>query len=282
MLMRDRWENAFVPYARYGEYFKKYGRKEPQTLNHVPDTFAWNVPEETFYEMLANDPPRMERTAKGMMQMEERMPIAGIYDFSWVVAKAQEDGSSNRPLFVDVGGGHGQAIKAIHNEFPGLPLNRCVLQDRPEVIESVMASDDEETKQFQKMVIDFHKEQPLQGKSPAIPLHPQAFTRLTILGALVYWIRRCVHNYSDDITTNILRILAGAMAEDSKILIQEDVADDPPHPAAAWTDFMMMGCGGKQRSLRCWEKVTGNAGLKINGVSTGQGAWLAVIECVKK
>ncbi len=72
----------------------------------------------------------MKRFMNGMAPLEKRMPIAGIYDFSWVVDAAKEDPASERPIFVDVGGGQGQAIKAIHNEFPELPLKKCVLQDR--------------------------------------------------------------------------------------------------------------------------------------------------------
>lgn len=116
-----------------------------------------------------------------MAPVEARMPIAGIYDFSWVVAKAQED--ANRPLFVDVGGGRGHAILAIHDEFPALPLSRCVLQDRPEVIKVVSALGDEKTRQIPKMVIDFHNEQPIRGKpgsflSVAIYLTPLRRTRI--------------------------------------------------------------------------------------------------------
>jgi hypothetical protein len=150
------------------KYFEEYGRKEPQTMNHIPATFAFGHPEWSFYEMLQRDPEWMPRFMKTMKPIEEKMPIAGIYDFGWVVKVAQENPTSNRPLFVDVGGGGGHAIKAIHDEFPGLPLNRCVLQDRPEVIEAVKSLDDADMREVQKMVIDFHEEQPVKGvESPS-------------------------------------------------------------------------------------------------------------------
>jgi len=106
------------------------------------------------------------------------MPIAGIYDFGWVVALAESDLSSDRPVFVDVGGGKGQAIKAITKEFPGLPTHRCVLQDRPEVIKSVEALAEPEIKTVQKMAIDFHKEQPVKGMLSYIPTHSVAPLKL--------------------------------------------------------------------------------------------------------
>jgi len=66
------------------KYFKKYSRKEPKTMNHVPATFAYGHPEWSYYEMLQHDPERMQRFMKAMGLIEEKMPIAGIYDFGWV------------------------------------------------------------------------------------------------------------------------------------------------------------------------------------------------------
>jgi hypothetical protein len=93
-----------------------------------------------------------------------------------------------------------------------------------------------------------------------------------------------LHNHGDAVSTNILRKIADVMAPDSKLLLQEDIMDNPPYHMAATLDFMMMGFGGKQRTLETWEEVVGNAGLRISGVSRGKGSWrsLAVIECVKK
>jgi hypothetical protein len=99
---------------------------------------------------------------------------------------------------------------------------------------------------------------------------------------MVYFIRRCLHNYSDTLATNMLRILAEAMADDSKILIQEDVQSVPPDASAAFLDILMMAYGGKQRTLQRWEEVVQAAGLKISGVFQRAGSALSVIECVKE
>lgn len=158
-----------MSFANLPQYFEKYGRKEPQQENHVPVTFAVGKPESTFWEVLIQDPARMQRFMGAMTPLEESMPIAGIYDFTWAVDKAQEDAQSDRIVFVDVGGGKGHAIKAIHQEFPGLPLNRCVLQDRPEVIEAVATLNDPTLSLVQKQAIDFHLQQPSQGTIHAVP-----------------------------------------------------------------------------------------------------------------
>ncbi|OHW97999.1 o-methyltransferase [Colletotrichum incanum] len=258
------WDNGLVPYVHMPAFFEKYGRKEPQTLNHVPGTYAYGVPEYSYYEMLQHDPPRMQRFLRAMGPIEEKMPISGIYDFGWVVKYAEEHPWSSRPLVVDIGAGRGQSIKAIYRENPGLPLERCVLQDRLEVVAAVKELDDETMRLVQKQVIDFHKEQPVKG-------------------ALTYWIRRCLHNYGDDVSVNILRIIAEAMTDESRLLIQEDVMGNPPHWTTTMLDFMMLTFGGKHRTLECWTNVLRRAGLEIKSVSMGNGPWrhLAVIECTK-
>jgi hypothetical protein len=164
LLTVARWDNGVGSYATLPQYFRKYGRKEPLTENHVPVTFGNGTPELTYYEILRDDPHRRERFMKAMLPLEQSMPIAGIYDFSWVAAWSQAQPHSDRLLFVDVGGGKGQAIKAIHKENPGLPLNRCLLQDLPEVIDTVKTLDDPEMREVKKMAIDFHREQPVKGK----------------------------------------------------------------------------------------------------------------------
>lgn len=162
---RKSWENGLVVYAQYPKYFDAYGRKEPETLNHVPGTFAYGHPEWSFYEMLEHDPDRMRRFMRAMAPIEERMPISGIYDFTWAVGVAEADPASLQPLFVDVGGGRGHSIKAIRAEYPGLPVARFVLQDRPEVIEAGKMLDDPGLRGIQRTVIDFHESQPVQGQS---------------------------------------------------------------------------------------------------------------------
>ncbi|KAK0710012.1 O-methyltransferase [Lasiosphaeria miniovina] len=260
------WDNCIVPYAAMPKYFESYGRNEPKTSNHTPHSVAYGQPELDFYQILERDPKRLASWVPGMAAVEERMPISGVYDFGWVVDLAKQDGdkAQQRPLFVDVGGGKGQAIKAIRAEFPGLPAERCVLQDRVEVIDAANALGEPELRGVSKMAIDFFKDQPLKG-------------------ALIYWIRRCLHNHPDDVCIPILKNLIEAAADDSRILIMEDILDTPPSTMAAIMDVMMMSLGGKQRTLKMWEKMLAAIGLKINSISHAKGPWksLAVIECVK-
>ncbi|KAM5439504.1 hypothetical protein MferCBS31731_004604 [Microsporum ferrugineum] len=221
------WEMSLTPYISMPEYFEKYGRKEPQTINHVPATFAYGCAELSVYEMIGRDPAWAKRFSKQMEAMEVKMPIAGIYDFSWLVERLKNEPakSKGRAVFVDIGGSIGQAIKAIMAENPSLPPSRFVLQDRQEIINGEVVAKDAELRDIAKIAVDFHKEQPTKG-------------------SYVYFIRRCCHNYPDRVVSNMLRVVAGSMAEDSRLLIQEDVMDNPPQVLAATMDVLMLGLGG--------------------------------------
>jgi hypothetical protein len=99
-----------------------------------------------------------------------------------------------------------------------------------------------------------------------------------LLGALVYYMRRCLHDYSDEEGVGILKTIANAMAPDSKLLIVEMLLRDPPSPLQAAMDLLMMSISGKERTLENFREITGKAGLEITLVSQIPGG-SAVIEC---
>ena len=157
----DSWDLSMISYASYPAYFDKYGRKEPKTMNHVPITVAGGHAEMNFYEMISSNPAQVGIFMKAMNNLEEKMPICGSYDFTWLIAEARKQ--PERTVFVYIGGGMGHAIRAVHTEFPDLPLSRCVLQDRAEIIEAMKALDEPVLRDIQTMVIDFHESQPVKG-----------------------------------------------------------------------------------------------------------------------
>lgn len=103
---------------------------------------------------------------------------------------------------------------------------------------------------------------------------------MTHADALIYWIRRCLHDYGDDDSVNILSRLSDAMGSDSKVLVVEYVLQNPPPPVGAMTDFGMMTIGGKERTAADWESVVARAGLKIERIH-GLEKKIQVIECAK-
>ncbi|OHW97709.1 o-methyltransferase [Colletotrichum incanum] len=241
------------------EYFAQYGRREPATRTHTPYAFAHGKPEKEVWELHKENPEQVKRFMKGMEMVQQFIPLEGIYDFSWVKEKLLEE--RNRPIFVDVGGSKGHAIRAILKENPFISADRVVLQDREEVIEQVTALKDPALERVTLQTHDFHTEQPVKN-------------------ALIYWIRRCLHDYGDDDSVKILSQLSDAMGSDSKVLVVEYVLQNPPPPVSAMTDFGMMNIGGKERTAGDWRALMVRAGLKIEKIH-GLHMKMQVIECAK-
>ncbi|ROT41044.1 S-adenosyl-L-methionine-dependent methyltransferase [Sodiomyces alkalinus F11] len=257
--LRSMWQlmfdNSFTSSASLPRYFRTYGRREPKGLTHIPFTFAHGAPEKKFWDVLNAEPGRMQVFMHAMTAIDKQVPlmgpITGLYDFGWVadvVADEKKKSSSsdhNRPLLVDVGGGKGHCIKAFcAGEDSPLSQDRCVLQDVAPVIEVVRSDEASGLAGVTLMAIDFHVEQPVKG-------------------ALIYYIRHCLHNYDDDTVVGIMKRTAEAMADDSRLLVAEYVMSNPPSRFSIWMDFIMMMSGGKERTAALWEEVGSRAGLRL-------------------
>ncbi|KAJ4306772.1 hypothetical protein N0V88_000139 [Collariella sp. IMI 366227] len=102
---------------------------------------------------------------------------------------------------------------------------------------------------------------------------------LPVKGALVYYMRWCLHDYSDDECVGILQQLAGAMAPDSRLLIVELLMSELPGAMTAALDLIMLTISGKERTLNDFVTLMSRAGLKVAKVEAADGG-LAVIECL--
>lgn len=97
-------------------------------------------------------------------------------------------------------------------------------------------------------------------------------------GALVYYMRRCLHDYSDAECVGILRHISAAMAADSRLLIVETLLGSPPSPLQAAMDLVMLTISGKERTLDGFREIAAQAGLRVTAVSEIPGG-NAVVEC---
>lgn len=258
-------------------YFEEYGRKEPSSKYHTISAFSDGDPTITAWEHINRNPERMAAFMASMVVMGSRLPMTGSYDFSWVVDKMDED--ADRALVVDVGGGQGHALRAIAQVTPRLPLGRCVVEDLKEVVQEAKVTATGDMKEAQFVAMDFHSEQPVKGKSSLVIAGFRGTD--SFAGAFIYYIRRCLHDYGDKDCIDILEQISQAMAEDSRLLIVEEVLTNPPSPMAAAGDIIMTTLGGKERSLEGFTAITSAAGLKIAKVHPSPGSNVAVIECQK-
>lgn len=166
LMYRHVFDFFMIPAARWPEYFEQHGLKEPPAANLAPYGFAAGHPDKTLYEILETRPERNEEFNRAMAAAVETMPITGMYDFSWIGNYADKHGpsSSDRPIFVDVGGGKGQALRAILQENTSIPASRCVLEDQPEVIQQAIQEDHEALIPVKKIAASFFEPQPVKGE----------------------------------------------------------------------------------------------------------------------
>jgi hypothetical protein len=143
------------------KYFDQFGIVEPKDRSNTIYAFAEGRLGSTVWDINHADEHRLKTITLAMGSVEEMLPALGLYDLSWVVQEAAK--AEDRPLVVDVGGGRGQALKGMFAATPGLPRNRCVLEDLPEVVEAVR-KEDAEMAEVKMVGIDFFKEQPVKGK----------------------------------------------------------------------------------------------------------------------
>lgn len=106
------------------------------------------------------DPERGRIFMEAMKTAEAMMPMTGLYDYTW--AKDEVVNNEERVVLVDVGGGKGHAVQAICDENGWLPRERCVVQDREDVVEQAKAMESE-LKGVKMMAHDFNTEQPIKG-----------------------------------------------------------------------------------------------------------------------
>lgn len=169
----------------------------------------------------------------------------------------------NAVLLVDVGGGWGHETISYHKAYPGAP-GRCILQDRPDMIEKVK------------------KEAPPEG----VELMPyDFFTPQPVQGARAYYFRNICHNWPDADCIKILSNTAKSMEKGySKLLIDEYVIPNTHAPIRGSSmDFlMMMFCSGIERTKSQWEKILDACNLEIVKVWSKRSDFEQVIEAQLK
>ncbi|KAH8650058.1 O-methyltransferase-domain-containing protein [Xylariales sp. PMI_506] len=153
--------------------------------------------------------------------------------------------ASTRPFLVDVGGGHGHQCAQLLKVYPELH-GKLYLQDLPAAV---------------------NKLTPIDGVTANAH---DFFTKQPIEGAKFYYMRRILHDWSDEESVKILQHLAAAMSKDSYILVDEVVLPDVnAHWQAAMQDISMgILTAGKERTRRQWENLVKESGLTVREVHT--------------
>ncbi|PQE19000.1 O-methyltransferase protein [Rutstroemia sp. NJR-2017a WRK4] len=240
-------------------YFKQNGYKEPSSTLNNPYTFAHRTNGLSMWEHISKDPKRLA-AFNAAMQAQSAQTVQSYAIFPFQEEYQKVGTTDDTVLLVDIGGGQGQASKAIR-KLVGDTKGRIILQDR----EEVMRDNVEEIEGVEKMTYDFFTPQPVKG-------------------AQIYYIRRCLHDWPDNDCVQILSNIAAAMERGtSRLLIAEIVV--PPGGAdveAAWMDLTMLMFAGKERSEAQWGELLERSGLSLVRVHLAEGTNFSVVEAVLK
>ncbi|KAL5363084.1 S-adenosyl-L-methionine-dependent methyltransferase [Aspergillus floccosus] len=254
-LFRFVMDEHMPTHLRMHDFLAYNGWKSPDSVSNNPYTYTHNTGGKSMFQHLASYPGRMEAFSKGMtMQAMTSAWMLDVYPFKQVVSEQRP--TSNDPVAVDIGGGKGRAICQIRSLCGDLP-GRYILQDQEHVIRSIVPPPDG----IEMVPHDFFTEQPVKG-------------------ALIYLIRRCLHNWPPSKVREILKKIVAAMeVNKSRLLIEEILV--PPTRAGieeGWMDILMMSLGGKQRTIEEWRTVMADVGLRMGKVYQIPGSCNGIIE----
>ncbi|KAL2258817.1 hypothetical protein VTK26DRAFT_7727 [Humicola hyalothermophila] len=274
-------------------YFDAHGRAEPVGPAGTPMSVLLGEPALDYFTLLKRDGEAMRRFMLAMGMSTRRVPVTGVYEMGWVLERArvasdrtqgkEEEEGDGRAVWVDVGGGDGHTVREflrVYGGDDGLKAEQCVVQDLEEVCQAAKekAKEDEELRGVRWVAIDFLREAPIEG-------------------ALVYYLRHILRDYSDPVSTTILSNVARSLTNpDARVLVAEQLNPDTsssslagtgpgagPVPLyAAFKDFSMLSIGGKERTLAQFAAVAAAAGLRVSGVFRDVATPHAVVELALK
>jgi hypothetical protein len=263
-------------YLSLPDYFTTHTSNDLLDQRKTPFSYYKNSEGKTFYEVLKDNPAEHEIFNRGMKQQEPFLPTLGMFPFSSI--KEQVEAEKGRPFIVDVGGGRGHMLQIIGKDTNGGYGAKLILQDRPEVIASVS---DEELPGIDKMSYDFFTPQPIKSKSSCAS-SKQNLPAYVRSDAHIYYLRRIMHNYQDEVCIGILQNQAAAMGPTSRLLIGEVVLPSRTKVAGEmtgyWKDVVMLVIGGKERSPEDFAKILQAAGLQLVKVWPFETGEQAVVE----
>ncbi|PYH89194.1 O-methyltransferase [Aspergillus ellipticus CBS 707.79] len=249
-LMIDEYSPAML---RTHEFLQQQNWQHNITLKSNPFSLVHNCEGQTMFEHISQFPARATRLNDAMVAEDSLLAEIGLYPFAKTLTPlAQPD----TPTIVDVGGGRGHILKQLRQSLPNLP-GRFILQDLASVIQD---NGDMTTHGIEAMAHDFFAPQPVQG-------------------ALIYFIRRVLHDWPDAEVVRILTHLARAMdREKSRILITETIIPEvKATPTNAYMDLTMMTFGGRERTVKHFAGLFERAGLTLEGVWRLEGVPMVVV-----
>ncbi|KAG9241142.1 o-methyltransferas-like protein [Calycina marina] len=239
-------------------FFKKNGYQNPNSQRNNPYTYAHDTKGLNMFEFILTDPARFKNFNDAMKAKSAQASLPySLFPFKDEMNKIQT--TDETVLVVDVGGGNGQASVAIRDFCSGVK-GRMILQDQTPVLDGI----GQELPGVEKMAHDFFNPQP-------------------IIGALFYYIHRCLHDWPENECVMILKNIAAAMVPGiSRLLISEIVMPrGPTDIQTAWSDVNMLTFSGMERTERQWQTLLDKSNLMlVNTHGEAGGSNFRVLEAI--
>ncbi|KJZ74378.1 hypothetical protein HIM_06188 [Hirsutella minnesotensis 3608] len=234
--LRHNFHTVCPEFQALPGFLKKTGYKNPEDELHTAFQDAFNTDMHPF-AWFASHPDHMEN-------FNDYMALIRGSDSSWlsvypVTEETKDWTDTERPLYVNVGGGIGHQCAEFKGKYPDIP-GRVIVQDLPHIIEHAMS-----TPGVENLAHNFFEPQPVKG-------------------ARFYYMRGVLHDHPPHKIQLLLANIKSAMAEDSILLVDEFILPETGVNAdTAATDLTMMAaCASMERTQEQWRDVFAKAGLQ--------------------
>lgn len=231
-IARMHGEEQYVAWSRFEDCLRT--GKTAFELQYGAPVFAWY-----------GEHPEQTRTFNAAMQE---------YSVGQIEAVTAGYDASQAKLIVDVGGGHGQLLRAL---LARAPRARGIVFDLEQGLAAARA-----------IGLD---------RDPRVQLVAGNFFESVAEGGDLYVLKHILHDWDDELCVEILNNVAVGLAPGGKVLaIEMLVAPDNVPDPAKWLDLHMLAMpGGKERTAEEFAALFARAGLKLLRVTpTPSGMWL--------
>lgn len=208
---------------------------------------ATGHPNENVYEIVAGDPKLSEDFDSFVGRASKVFPMHGVYDLTWVQKLPDATTRNGRPLFADVGGSNGHALRDILQDHPWISAERCTVFDRAPTIEHTRANLDDSIRSIQLVAGSV-----LDSFPPPVQ------------GALIYQLRRTFNDFPDDDVRRCWKSLRKAAAADTRVNVVDELLQASRNAYAIARDVAFMLVGGKRRNAQMHADLAAKTGFKLN------------------
>ena len=238
------FDTLFRPLAQLPQYFEKFGLASPKDNKNTPFTWAFGAEDTAPHEILVADKKASKQFTGAMKEIGPMYSLKGVYDLGWT----EEAVAEPRPVFVDIGGSAGFAVKDVLRNNSFIPAEKCFIVDLPQVVETTKKREDEDLRSVQ-----------LQAGNMFEP-YPEA-----VHGSQIYHIRRVLNIYPDEDVVRAMENVRKVAAPDSRLLIVEELLSPKRYIKNVLTDIYLMCASGKRRSPGMFGELGQRAGWQLNG-----------------